>query len=157
MRLKEENKLDKNGEYIGDQSQTDEEAEAAIPAMASVAEDRPFHVAFAENRAFNIEYYKDEKYTEILFANQEYNEDENSEESENQTDKFIYDAKLGEKIYAKITKKDNAVYMSDADCPDKLCVHTGTIHKTGETIVCLPHRVVVEITGTTDTFDAVVQ
>lgn len=56
-----------------------------------------------------------------------------------------------------IVIQDNAVYMSDADCPDKLCVHTGTIHKTGETIVCLPHRVVVEITGTTDTFDAVVQ
>lgn len=109
MKLKEENKLDKNGEYIGDQSQTDEEAEEAIPVMASVAEDRPFHVAFAENRAFNIEYYKDEKYTEILFANQEYNEDENSEESENQTDKFIYEAKPGEKIYAKITKKDNAI------------------------------------------------
>lgn len=44
-----------------------------------------------------------------MFPNQEYNEDENSEESENQTDKFIYDAKLGEKIYAKITKKDNAI------------------------------------------------
>ena len=57
----------------------------------------------------------------------------------------------------RIVIQDNAVYMSDADCPDKLCVHTGTIHKTGETIVCLPHRVVVEITGTTDTFDAVVQ
>ena len=56
-----------------------------------------------------------------------------------------------------IVIQDNAVYMSDADCPDKLCVHTGTIHKTSETIVCLPHRVVVEITGTTDTFDAVVQ
>ena len=56
-----------------------------------------------------------------------------------------------------IVIQDNAVYMSDADCPDKLCVHTGTIHKTGETIVCLPHRVVVEITGTTDTFDVVVQ
>ena len=56
-----------------------------------------------------------------------------------------------------IVIQDNAVYMPDADCPDKLCVHTGTIHKTGETIVCLPHRVVVEITGTTDTFDAVVQ
>ena len=38
-----------------------------------------------------------------------------------------------------IVIQDNAVYMSDAD------------------IVCLPHRVVVEITGTTDTFDAVVQ
>ena len=52
---------------------------------------------------------------------------------------------------------DGQVWLEQASCPDKLCVHTGTIHKTGETIVCLPHRVVVEITGTTDTFDAVVQ
>ncbi|MFR4337598.1 MAG: NusG domain II-containing protein [Lachnospira pectinoschiza] len=37
--------------------------------------------------------------------------------------------------------------MTDADCPDKLCVKTGMISKTGETIVCLPHRVVVEIIG----------
>ena len=37
--------------------------------------------------------------------------------------------------------------MTDADCPDKLCVKTGRISKTGETIVCLPHRVVVEIIG----------
>lgn len=53
--------------------------------------------------------------------------------------------------------KDGRVCMTDADCPDKLCVHTGTVKKTGETIVCLPHRVVVEITGKEASFDALVQ
>lgn len=35
--------------------------------------------------------------------------------------------------------------MEAADCPDKLCVHQHAISKQGETIVCLPNRVVVEI------------
>lgn len=50
----------------------------------------------------------------------------------------------------KIMIKDGKVSMTDADCPDKLCVKTGEISKTGETIVCLPHRVVVEIKGSLD-------
>ena len=36
--------------------------------------------------------------------------------------------------------------MSEADCPDKLCKNMGTIDKKGESIICLPHQVVVEIT-----------
>lgn len=43
--------------------------------------------------------------------------------------------------------ENNMVYMTEADCPDKICVNTGKISRVGETIVCLPHRVVVEITG----------
>jgi hypothetical protein len=37
--------------------------------------------------------------------------------------------------------------MTAADCPDKLCVKQRSIAKEGETIVCLPHRVVVKISG----------
>lgn len=43
--------------------------------------------------------------------------------------------------------ENGTVYMTEADCPDKICVNTGKISKIGETIVCLPHRVVVEIQG----------
>ena len=43
--------------------------------------------------------------------------------------------------------KDGEVNMTRADCPDQLCIHQGPIHIQGETIVCLPNRVVVEITG----------
>ena len=35
--------------------------------------------------------------------------------------------------------------MIQATCPDKLCVHQKSISRQGETIVCLPHKVVVEI------------
>lgn len=35
--------------------------------------------------------------------------------------------------------------MTGADCPDKVCVDHVPISDVGESIVCLPHRVVVEI------------
>lgn len=37
--------------------------------------------------------------------------------------------------------------MTEANCPDKLCVHQREISKNNETIVCLPNRVVVRVTG----------
>ena len=39
------------------------------------------------------------------------------------------------------------VSVTDADCLDKLCVKQGEIDRQGETIVCLPHKLVVEIEG----------
>ena len=37
--------------------------------------------------------------------------------------------------------------ITQADCKDKLCVHQTQIAKDGETIVCLPHKVVVQVAG----------
>ena len=37
--------------------------------------------------------------------------------------------------------------VSEADCPDRLCVDQGGIHRQGEMIVCLPHRVVISVAG----------
>jgi len=37
--------------------------------------------------------------------------------------------------------------VTDADCPDKLCVHQSPISKSGQTIICLPHKLVVSIEG----------
>ena len=56
---------------------------------------------------------------------------------------------------------DGKAYVSEADCPDEICVKTGGISRAGETIVCLPHRVVVEIKSSNGThnedFDSVVR
>lgn len=43
--------------------------------------------------------------------------------------------------------RDKTVTILDADCNDKICVDYGTISKAGEIIVCLPHKLVVEIKG----------
>lgn len=59
----------------------------------------------------------------------------------------------------KVVINDGKVSMTEADCPDELCVKTGKISRVGETIVCLPHRVVVEIKGSPDddSIDSVVK
>lgn len=43
--------------------------------------------------------------------------------------------------------KDGKADMIEADCPDGLCVKQKSVSKNGETIVCLPHKVVIEIEG----------
>lgn len=35
--------------------------------------------------------------------------------------------------------------IEDADCPDKLCVKMGRISQNGQSLICLPHEVIVEI------------
>ncbi|MCR5406807.1 MAG: NusG domain II-containing protein [Lachnospiraceae bacterium] len=47
-------------------------------------------------------------------------------------------------------------YMSYASCPDKLCMHQGKVYKGGQTIVCLPNRVIIKIEGENDSgYDAI--
>lgn len=41
--------------------------------------------------------------------------------------------------------KNGEVYISDADCKNQICVKSGKISKKGESIVCLPNKVTVEI------------
>lgn len=57
---------------------------------------------------------------------------------------YVVDTKRGQNIFVV---EDGKVKMKEADCPDGLCVKQGAISKTGETIVCLPNRVVIEIEG----------
>ncbi len=45
-------------------------------------------------------------------------------------------------------------YVSEADCPDKICVHHSKIHRSGESIICLPHKTVVTVVGADDGIDA---
>lgn len=44
-----------------------------------------------------------------------------------------------------LTVKDGKAFMSYANCPDQICVNRGEIGYEGETIVCLPHKVVVTV------------
>ncbi|WFA10425.1 NusG domain II-containing protein [Tissierella sp. Yu-01] len=69
--------------------------------------------------------------------------------------RFIFDSKLvGQTIpietkygYNLIEIGDEQVRVIEADCPDKIDVKQGYISKIGETIVCLPNKLVVEIKG----------
>ena len=51
-----------------------------------------------------------------------------------------------EEGFKNIVEIENGyVYMKEADCRDLICVNQGSISKKSETIVCLPHKVVVEV------------
>ena len=43
--------------------------------------------------------------------------------------------------------KNGMAYVTEADCPDQVCIRMGKISKTGETIVCLPHKLVIQVEG----------
>jgi len=45
--------------------------------------------------------------------------------------------------YNKIVVENGEAYITEADCPDGLCIRQGRISKDGQTLVCLPHRLVV--------------
>ncbi len=50
------------------------------------------------------------------------------------------------------------VHMSEADCPDKLCVRQGEISRDRQTIVCLPNQVIVTVYAAEESgFDAVAE
>lgn len=40
--------------------------------------------------------------------------------------------------------KDGKVKMTEADCPDHLCIRQKAVGSSGGTIVCLPNKVVIE-------------
>ena len=47
--------------------------------------------------------------------------------------------------YNTLTIKDGVVSMIDASCPDQLCVKHKGIHYDNESIVCLPHKMILKI------------
>ena len=67
-----------------------------------------------------------------------------------------------EDFYNRIRIQDGAAYMEEANCPDGYCEEQGKISGHTQTIVCLPHKLVVEVLenendqsfGTSDPEDA---
>lgn len=47
--------------------------------------------------------------------------------------------------YNAVVIENGQVYMREADCPDQYCVKQGRISGRHESLVCLPHTLVVEV------------
>ena len=43
--------------------------------------------------------------------------------------------------------ENGEAWVSEADCPDKICMGMGKISKNGEFIACLPNRVIIVVEG----------
>lgn len=50
--------------------------------------------------------------------------------------------------YNLIEIDGDRVRIKEADCDDQICVRRGWATKNGETIVCLPHKLVIEVRST---------
>lgn len=50
--------------------------------------------------------------------------------------------------------ENGAVYVAESDCPDRVCVRTGKISKEGETVICVPNKISIRISGESE-FDAI--
>lgn len=71
--------------------------------------------------------------------------------------KDIYTGENGEHCN-RLVIRDGKAFMETATCPDGICVAHRPIFRNGESIVCLPNRVVVTVTtvNQTDTPDVVI-
>lgn len=54
---------------------------------------------------------------------------------------FIYK----DKYYNKIVVCDGEVYISESDCPDHSCVHSGAIKNNNKVICCLPNKLILRL------------
>lgn len=68
--------------------------------------------------------------------------------------KIVYTLPLSENITKTISSKlgeniliinNGYVKIIEADCPDKLCINQKSISNVGETIICLPHKLIIKI------------
>jgi len=54
---------------------------------------------------------------------------------------------LGGEDYNVLQIRDGQAAVIEANCGDHTCVRTGTVSKAGQSIICLPHELVVKIVG----------
>lgn len=64
----------------------------------------------------------------------------------------IYTGENGQH-HNRLVIQDGKAYMEAATCPDGICVAHSRIFRDGESIVCLPHRVVITVTTHRNTDD----
>ena len=52
-----------------------------------------------------------------------------------------------EGYHLQVEMTDTEIRIASSDCPTQDCVHTGAISKAGQSIVCLPARVSIQLIG----------
>jgi hypothetical protein len=58
---------------------------------------------------------------------------------------YTYEYKDAHGDYNLIEVSGDKIRISEADCSDQVCVRRGWAEDNGETIVCLPHKLVIEV------------
>ena len=61
------------------------------------------------------------------------------------------DIRTGKDGLNRLIIKDGKAWVEDASCPDGICAAHKPIHREGESIVCLPNKVVITVKTTNNT------
>lgn len=72
----------------------------------------------------------------------------------------VYEVESGGQTTNTVEIKDGFVSVIYAGCPDQICVNHKRISKTGESIICLPNKVVISVVdsnGNENEIDGVAQ
>lgn len=64
------------------------------------------------------------------------------------TESFLYQDEHGHENL--VVRTGTSVKIQEANCRDQVCVRMRAISEPGETILCLPHRLLVEVQSTGD-------
>jgi len=67
---------------------------------------------------------------------------------------YSFEVEDGKGGHNMITVENSRICVSEANCPDQICVNQKWISDGVKPIICLPHRLVIEIKGTEPAFDA---
>ena len=46
-----------------------------------------------------------------------------------------------------VMSDEKGVHIESSPCPNKICIHMGSVHQTGQTLLCVPNHVAVRIQG----------
>lgn len=62
----------------------------------------------------------------------------------------VYEVKTDDENYNTVIIEDGFAAVFEASCPDKICVKHKKVSKAGESIICLPNKLVVTIVSESD-------
>ncbi|MDO8734808.1 MAG: NusG domain II-containing protein [Elusimicrobiota bacterium] len=80
------------------------------------------------------------------------NKFDNKEDFIYKNGKLIEEINLSQKKVINIDKikievREGRIRVLESDCPHKICRHSGWITSPAQTIVCVPNKILIEITG----------
>lgn len=67
---------------------------------------------------------------------------------------IVLEGDLGE---YRLEIADGAIRATESACPAQICVHRGEVYREGDSIICVPNRIIVKVLGNLEEVDAVTE